>query len=134
MARDGSTPATAEPSDRDPVALATGVVAVVLGALLFGASLSVAGLEAWPGLVAGAALALGAYTATAGLLARVRMRLDTGAGALLPVWADVAALALALAAILFPPLALAGLLGIAYLLIAARRGRGRRYEGLRVLR
>lgn len=123
-----------EASDRDPVVLATGAMAVVLGAVLFGGSLSAGGLLAWPGLVGGAALALAAYAAASGLLLRVRRRLDAGAGALLPVWADAAAVALALTAILFPPAALVGLLGLAYLLLAARRERDRRYEGLRVLR
>ena len=128
------TAAGSEAAGRDPLALATGAVAVALGALLFGGSLAAAGLQAWPGLVAGAVVALAAYAAASGLLSRVRRRLDAGAEALLPVWADAAALALALAAILFPPLALVGLLGLAYLLLAARRERDRRYEGLRVLR
>lgn len=109
-------------------------LAVTLGALLFAGSLAAGGEEAWPGLPAGAACAALGAAAAVGLLDRVRRRLDESAAALLPAWADAAALVLAGIAILFPPLALAGLAGLAYLLVAGRRARGEKYRGLRILR
>jgi hypothetical protein len=128
------TGADAAGERRDPLELAVGAVALVIGALLFAGSLAAGGELAWPGLPAGAALALVGFAATAALLGRVRRRLDTSAAALLPVWADAAALVLAAVAIVFPPAAVLGLLGLAYLLVAAGRERRRKYEGLRVLR
>lgn len=124
----------APPAARDPVTLALTALAVVLGALLFAASLAAGGVEEWPGYAAGALLALLAALAVGGLLARVGRRLDAGAAALLPVWADAAALALAAVAILFPPAALLGIVALAYLLVAGRRAGGKKYEGLRILR
>ncbi len=109
-------------------------VAVILGALLFAGSLSAGGEEPWPGLAAGAACAALGVIATTGLLARVRGRLDESAAALLPAWADAAALALAGIAILFPPAALLGVAFLAYLLVAERRAGEGKYEGLRILR
>lgn len=131
--RHADAPAAAD-ARRDPVELSLGAAALATGALLFAGSLAAGGAIAWPGLPVGAALALVAFAATASLLVRVRRRLDASAAALLPVWADAAALALALVAIVFPPAALLGLIGLAYLLVAAGRERRRKYEGLRVLR
>ena len=112
-ARDaGRTPALGAPqparSRRDPVALGFAAVAVALGALLFAGSLAAGHEEAWPGLLAGAACAALGVIAVSGLLGRVRSRLDDSAAALLPAWADAAALLLAGVAILFPPAALPG--------------------------
>jgi hypothetical protein len=118
----------------DPVALGFAAAAVVLGALLFAGSLSAGGEEPWPGLAAGAACAALGVVATNGLLGRVRGRLDESAAALLPAWADAAALALAGIAILFPPVALLGVAALAYLLVAERRAGEGKYEGLRILR
>lgn len=119
---------------RDAIALLFSGVAVALGALLFAGSLAAGGEEPWPGLVAGGACALLGVLAVSGLLARVRRRLDDSAAALLPAWADAAALALAGVAVLFPPVALAGVAALAYLLVAGRRARESKYEGLRILR
>jgi hypothetical protein len=126
--------ASARSSGRDPVELAVGATALVAGALLFAGSLAAGGEIAWPGLPAGAAIALLGFAATVTLLGRVRRRLDASAAALLPVWADAAALGMALVAIVFPPAALLVLLALAYLLVAAGREQRRKYEGLRVLR
>lgn len=119
---------------RDPVAAATAMLAVALGGLLFAGSLAEADAEAWPGLLGGAACALLGVVAVGGLLARARGRLDEGAAVLLPVWADLAALALAGVAVLFPPAALLGVAALGYLTLAARRGEAQKYEGLRILR
>lgn len=109
-------------------------IAAALGAVLFAGSLAAGGEEAWPGLVAGAAVAAGAALAVAGLLDRVRRRLDDSAAAMLPAWADAAALVLAGVAILFPPIALLGVAALLYLLWAGRRTGEDKYEGLRILR
>lgn len=119
---------------RDPVAMAFGAVAMALGALLFAGSLAAGGEAPWPGLIGGAACAALGVAAAGGLLARVRQRLDASAAALLPAWADAAALALAGVAILFPPAALIGVAALAYLLLVGRRARDSKYEGLRILR
>lgn len=119
---------------RDPVALSFAAVAVVLGALLFAGSLAAGDQEPWPGLVGGGACALLGVLAVTGLLDRVRRRLDESAAALLPAWADAGALALAGLAILFPPVALVGVVALGYLLVAGRRTRDSKYEGLRILR
>jgi hypothetical protein len=121
-------------SRRDPVAIGTAVVAVALGALLFAGSLADGGEEAWPGLLGGAACALLAFVAVTGLVDRARSRLDRDAATLLPAWADLAALALAAIAVLFPPAALVGIAALVYLLVATRRSTGQKYEGLRILR
>ena len=114
--------------------LALAVLAAALGALLFAGSLAAGGDEPWPGLPAGAACAALGFAAAAGIVTRARRRLDDSAAALLPVWGDLASLALAAVAIAFPPAALVGLAALAYVLVAARRAGGRKYEGLRVLR
>lgn len=119
---------------RDPVTLAVVALALVLGALLFAGSLAAGGSEAWPGLAAGVACALLGAGAAVGLLDRARRRLDASAAALLPVWADAAALALAAASIAYPPVAPLGLIALAYLLLASRRAGASKYEGLRILR
>ncbi len=119
---------------RDPIALGFAGVTIVLGALLFAGSLAAGDGEAWPGIMAGAACAALGLLAVSGLLARVRRRLDDSAAALLPAWADAAALLLAGVAILFPPAALLGVAALAYLLVAGRSAEDRKYEGLRILR
>jgi hypothetical protein len=122
------------PLPRDPVTLLFAAAALALGALLFAGSLAAGGEEPWPGLVAGAACALLGVAAVTGFLARVRRRLDTSAAALLPAWADAAALVLAGVAILFPPAALLGVAALVYLLVAGQRAHEGKYQGLRILR
>jgi hypothetical protein len=130
----GAAAAERRGSRGDPVAIGTAVVAIALGALLFAGSLADGGEEAWPGLLGGAACALLASVAVTGLLDRARARLDRGAATLLPVWADLAALALTAIAVLFAPVALVGIAALVYLLVATRRSTGQKYEGLRILR
>jgi hypothetical protein len=112
----------------------TGLVAVVLGALLFAGALAAGGNEAWPGLVGGAACAALAFVAVGELLGRARSRLDPGAAALLPIYADGAALLLAALAVFVEPLGFLGLLAFVFLLVGGRRGEDRKYAGLRILR
>jgi hypothetical protein len=120
---------------RDPASLLLAAGALVLGALLFAGSLAEGRRESWPGLVAGVACAALGYAAVAMLFARARRRLQSsGGGTLLTLYADGIALALAGAAIAFPPLGLVAAAAFLVLLLRTRSGGERKYEGLRVLR
>lgn len=121
-------------ANRRIVAAGSAAVAVVLGALLFAGSLAEGGNSALPGVVAGAVCALLAYVAVGGLLERVAKRLDEGAARLLTVYADLVALLLAGISILLPPVAFLALAAFVLLLVKGRRGKGRKYAGLRILR
>jgi hypothetical protein len=71
----------------------------------------------------------------AGLLVGVqRRRLDADAAAVLPLYGEGAAGASAGLSVLFPPLALLVLGGLAWLLSGGRRRAGEKYAGLRILR
>lgn len=121
-------------SGRDPVSAGLGLAALTLGALLFAGSLAGGGETAWPGLLAGAACAVLAFVAVAGLFGRVRRRLDAAAAAFLPAYADVAALALAAVAIFLPPVALLAFVAFILVIVRGRRREEGKYEGLRILR
>lgn len=119
---------------RGPFAIALLALGVGLGALLFAGSLAEGGADAWPGLIAGAACAFLAFTAAGSLIGRARRRLDASAAALLPVYADLLALALAGVAILLPPLSFVALAGFLLLLVRGGGGEREKYAGLRSLR
>ena len=119
---------------RDPLALGLAAVALVLGALLFAGSLAQGHRESWPGLVAGVVCAALGYAAVAMLFARARRRLEGSAAGLLSVYADAIALALAGLAIALPPVGLVAVVAFVVLLVRARAGGEKKYEGLRVLR
>jgi Domain of unknown function (DUF4126) len=121
-------------ANRDLVARATGLLALVLGALLFAGSLAAGDREAWPGLIAGAACAALAWVAVGGLIDRARRRLDEAAASLLPLYADGAALLLAALAVFADPAGFLALAAFVFLLIGGRREEGRKYAGLRILR
>lgn len=120
----------------EPAEAAMLLLGVVLGALLFAGSLADHDHTSWPGIAGGIACAALGYYAIASLFARARRRLAGSAGALalLGVYADAIALALAGLSILFPPLAFVAL--VAFLVLIARsRGEGaQKFEGLRILR
>ena len=120
--------------ERSPVQAALAVVAMVLGAVLFGASLAEGGQTEWPGVIAGMLCAILGFLAVAALFARARARLEGGAAALLNVYADVTSLVLAALSILFPPLGFVVLVGFVVMLVRAGRGGAKKYEGLRILR
>ena len=120
--------------ERSPVQAALAVVAVALGAVLFGASLAEGGDTEWPGVIAGMLCAFLGFMAVAMLFARARARLEGGAAALLNVYADATSLVLAALTILFPPLGYVVLIGFVVLLVRAGRGSTQKYEGLRILR
>jgi hypothetical protein len=74
------------------------------------------------------------YAAARSLFTRVRRRLDGEAAGALPVYAEGAAVIAAGLSILFPPLAVLVLAGLAWLLLGSRRRSGEKYAGLRILR
>jgi hypothetical protein len=109
-------------------------VAVVLGALQGAASLADHGHPVAAGIVAGVAAATLGFFAARSLFGRVRRRLDADAQAFLPLYGEGAALGAAGASILFPPLAIVVIGGLAWLLAGGRRRAGEKYAGLRILR
>lgn len=117
-----------------PLEIALAVVGVVLGALLAAGAISAGRLETWIGLVVGAACAALGFGAVARLLMRARARAEPAAASLFAVYADLLALALAAVAIFVPPVALLALVAFVVLLVLSRSERGRKYEGLRILR
>jgi hypothetical protein len=121
-------------ANRRSIELFSGVVGVVLGALLFAGALADGGSESWPGLIAGAACAALGWRAVGGLIERTRGRLQGSGAALLTAYADGVALLLAVVAILVPPASILAIAGFLVLLIAGRGREGEKYAGLRVLR
>ena len=119
---------------RRPVVLFSGIVGIVLGALLFAGAMADGGEASWVGLVAGPLCAALGWLAIGGLVERARSRLEGGAAALITVYADTAALILAALAIFVPPLSFLALIGFVVLLAGGRRREGEKYAGLRVLR
>lgn len=120
--------------DRSALAIAEGVIGLVLGALLFAGAMADGGEESWIGLVAGPVCAALGWLAVGGLLDRARARLQGGAATLLGVYAEVAALLIAAAAIFLPPVSYLVLVAFVVLLFGGRRREGQKYAGLRVLR
>lgn len=120
------------PADLAPrVLLALGAV---VAALEFAAQLDDRFDVWWPGLIAGAVLAVLAGLSAAGLFARATSRLDTATARTLPVYAEVIAVALAGLSVLAPPVGLIGVAGAIFLLRGGRRREGEKYAGLRILR
>ena len=117
-----------------PLVFTLAAVCVLLGALEAAGSLADRGHTIVPGVVLGAAAAALGFLATRDLFARVRRRLDPEAAGALPVYAEGLALAGAGLSILFPPLALLVVGGLAWLLLGGRRREGEKYAGLRILR
>ena len=107
--------------------------AVALGALLLAGSLTEGGSEGWAGLPLGAACAALAWYASARFFARAGARLETGAG-FLTAYGDLIALALAVVAVVLPPLSFLALGAFVLLLLRGRQQDERKYEGLRILR
>jgi len=109
-------------------------IAVVLGALQGAGSLADHGEPVVPGIVAGGLAATLGFFAARSLFGRVRRRLDPDAQVVLPLYGEGAALGAAGASILFPPLAILVIAGLAWLLAGGRRRAGEKYAGLRILR
>ena len=121
-------------ADTGPLLWALLAVAVALGALEAAGSLADRDNPVVPGIVAGAAAATLGFYAARSLFGRVRRRLDPDAQGALPVYAEAIAVAAAGLSILFPPLAILVLAGLAWLLAGGRRRAGEKYAGLRILR
>jgi hypothetical protein len=122
----------------DPDAGALGAIllglALALGALYAAGSLDDRGNPWIVGIIGGAAAAALGWYAAHSLFGRVRRRLDPDAAAALPVYGEGVALVSCGASILFPPLALIVIAGLAWLLAGGRRREGEKYAGLRILR
>ena len=120
--------------DTGPIAYALLMLALVLGGLNGAASLADHDYVIAPGIVAGVAAAALGFFAARSLFGRVRRRLDADAQGVLPLYSEGSALAAAGASVLFPPLAILVIGGLAWLLAGARRRAGEKYAGLRILR
>ena len=121
-------------ADRPPLVYALLALALVLGALLAAGSVADRSSAWWAGAIAGVAAAALGFQAARQLFGRVRRRLDDQTAAALPVYAEGVAVAAAGLSILFPPLALLIVAGLAWLLAGGRRREGEKYAGLRILR
>jgi Domain of unknown function (DUF4126) len=121
-------------ADRPPLLYVGLGVALVLGGLLAAASVADRSSQWWLGAIVGLGCALLGFQAARSLFGRVRRRLDPESANALPVYAEGAALAAAGLSILFPPLALLIIGGLAWLLAGSRRRAGEKYAGLRILR
>lgn len=120
--------------DSRPVVILLALCSAALGALLFAGTLRQGGYSGWPGLIGGVLCAVIGTLATRPLLARVRRRLDQGAAAALPLYAESAGIVLAALSVVAPPVGVIGLLTLGWLIVAARRRRSEKYAGLRILR
>jgi hypothetical protein len=120
--------------ERGPGALVLGAVALAIGALLFAGSLRRGHHEVWPGFIGGVVCAVVGIAATRPLFARVRARLDQGAAAAVPLYAEGVALLLAALSVVAPPVGPIGLALLLWLLFAGRRRDEQKYAGLRILR
>jgi hypothetical protein len=121
-------------SRRTNVGYLLGGISIVLGALYGAGSLADNGYTIVPGVVVGAAAATLGFYAALSLFTRVRRRLDPEAAGTLPLYGEGAAGASAGLSVLFPPLAIFVLAGLAWLLAGGRRRAGEKYAGLRILR
>lgn len=110
------------------------VISLVLAALFFAGALTQHHHIAWPGWIGGVICAGLGAAATRPLLARVRARLDTQAASATILYAEAAALLIAVLATVAPPVGPLAVLGFLWLLVAGRRREGQKYAGLRILR
>jgi hypothetical protein len=121
-------------TSRGPLLFMTLALALAIAALLFAGALAQNHYPVWGGILGGVVCgALGA-AATGPLLSRVRSRLDAEAAAAVPVFAEGAAVLVALLSVLAPPVGLIAVLLLGWLLVASRRREGEKYAGLRILR
>ncbi len=112
----------------------SGVLGIVLGAMLFAGALADGGTDAWIGLIAGPICAFLGWRAVGGLVERARRRLEGGAAALMTAYADGAALLLAAVAVFLPPVSILAIAAFVLLLVRGKEREGEKYAGLRILR
>lgn len=120
------------PGRRGSISTALAVLAVLVGAYLFGASLDAEDHPAWPGWVVGAAFAVFAFVVVSDFAAGAARRAE--GGGFVSVVIALAALALAGLSVLLPPVSLVALAGLLWLFAGRRRRSATKYEGLRTLR
>jgi hypothetical protein len=117
-----------------PLGAVLGGIAIGVAAVLFAGALADHSATWWPGLLGGLVCALLAERATSDLIRRTRSRLDPDAREALVVYADGASLLVAVLAVLAPPVSLAVIWFLVWLLLGGRRRQGEKYAGLRILR
>ena len=111
------------------------VASLVLGGLFFAGSLARGHYAIWPGWVAGIACAAVGVAASRPFLSRIRARLDKAAAAVgLPLFAEGAALLIALLSVVAPPVGPIALAALLWLLVRSRQRGQQKYAGLRILR
>jgi hypothetical protein len=120
--------------DSGPGRTVLAVVAVAVAGLLGAGSLADRDHPVAAGAAVAVACAVLALLAVPPLFARVRGRLDAGAASLLPLYREAIGLVAAGLSVLFPPLALVVVVGLAFLLTGGKRRQGEKYAGLRILR
>jgi hypothetical protein len=120
-----------------PAMLLAGV-AVVIGSLEFAGSLAEEGYTPVPGYPAGAVCAVIGFAAAAAFFGRAASRARTGgedeAASLVDLFAQGAAVVLAVLAVLVSPISWIAVGFALWVLLVQRRRRAEKYEGLRVLR
>jgi hypothetical protein len=119
-------------------ALAIVVVASAIGALEFAGTLADEGYAAGPGIAAGAASAVVGFLAARAFFGRAAARARSGgedeAASLVDLFAQGAALMLAVLAVFAWPVAWLAFAFALWVLLVQRRRAGQKYEGLRILR
>lgn len=114
---------------------ALGALAAVLGAFLFGASLTPEDHPAWPGWLVGAPVALLAYVVARDIAVAARRRAGEGSGFGVAFYVGLYALVLTgLALLPASPVALLALAGTLWLHFGRRRKAAEKHAGLRSLR
>jgi hypothetical protein len=120
------------PGKRDGLGYALLALAIVAGAILFGASLATEDHPAWPGWPVGGLIAAGIFFVVSDFAAGAAKRAE-GGGVIAGTIA-LTALATAGLSLLFGPLGLIALLASICLWVGRRRRAATKYEGLRTLR
>ena len=125
-------------SDGDRMGAVSGLLLTVAGlggAYAFGASLDAEDHPAWPGWFVGAALVVLAFWVVRDVVAGAAARAGEGGSAgAIAAMAAVGAVVIAGLSLLWGPLGLLALAGIAYLGLGRRRRAAAKHEGLRSLR
>jgi hypothetical protein len=107
-------------------------IAVIGGAVLFGASLAAEDHPAWPGWPVGGLIAAAAFVVVRDFAAAASAR--AAGGGFIAAMIVLAALVTAGLSVILPPFGLLALAAIVYLGLARRNRAARKYEGLRTLR
>ena len=127
-----------ERGERTVPVVALAAIGVVIGAVEFAGSLADEGYAAGAGFPAGAACAVVGFVAAQAFFGRATARARSGgqaeAASFVELFAQGAALLLAVVAVLISPLAWIAFAFALWVLVVQRRRAGGKYEGLRILR